>query len=139
MIAGAAENVHRGGSGSPKEIGEVASNLWIFSKEKDVGISGTARGKTERVKAWRRRGCPAFGERHQPQDLCYRFGAHACKSVQSNCNQYFLIAVFKILDCNSIGLYLGQGDLRIFVLQISQQTNAADGNRAHFLGIDQYS
>jgi hypothetical protein len=27
--------------------------------EKDMGISGTARGRTERVKAWRR---PAFGD-----------------------------------------------------------------------------
>jgi hypothetical protein len=39
MIAGAVDNVHRAGSSSPKEIGKVASNLWIFSKEKDVGPS----------------------------------------------------------------------------------------------------
>jgi hypothetical protein len=39
MIAGAGENVHRAESGSPKEIGEVASNLWMFSEEKDVGPS----------------------------------------------------------------------------------------------------
>jgi hypothetical protein len=39
MITGAGENVHRAGSGSPKEIGEVASNLWILSEEKDVGSS----------------------------------------------------------------------------------------------------
>jgi surface protein len=33
------------------------------------------------------------------------------------------------MDCNSIGLYLGQGDLRIFVLQISQQINRRDFNQ----------
>jgi hypothetical protein len=114
MIAGAGENVHRGGSSSPKEVGEVASNLWIFSEEKDVGLSGTARGRTERVNAWRRRGCPAFGDeggegaggRGDTQAVSIEsaphlsisdfvtshktcavvLGAHACKSVQSNCN-----------------------------------------------------
>jgi hypothetical protein len=56
MIAGAVENVHRGESDSPKEIGEMASNLWIFSDEKAIR---TALGRIGREKTWRRRGCPA--------------------------------------------------------------------------------
>jgi hypothetical protein len=36
--------------------------------------------------------CPSFDKqfRHQPRPVVHRFGAHACKSVQSYCNEYFL-------------------------------------------------
>jgi hypothetical protein len=58
MIAGAVENVHRGGSGSPQEIGEVASNLWIFRRRKMLGHLRDCSRKDRKGKTLVRRGCP---------------------------------------------------------------------------------